>query len=79
MSKQTQNETATGRQKDGINLATILRISANSREELRPCDVDRVMEQADNIGVLAEFREWLLESKKFTFGTEDEIIKWERE
>lgn len=63
----------------GINLHTILAMSADSREQLRPCDVDRVMEQAHYIGCLSEFRNWLLESPKFTFGTREEITAWQPE
>lgn len=62
-----------------INLTTILRISADKREELRPQDVDRVMTQAASCGVLAEFKQWLLNSPSFTHGTEQEIETWEPE
>lgn len=62
-----------------ISFTTILTISANSREELRPQDVDRVMEQAEYCGVREEFRTWLLEAKKFTFGTREEIAAWQAE
>lgn len=65
--------------KNDINLNTILAISANSREELRPCDVDRVMTLADETGVADEFRAWLLAAKKFTFGTREEIESWQPE
>jgi hypothetical protein len=62
-----------------ISFKTVLTIAANSREELRPQDVDRVMEQADYCGVREEFRAWLLAAKKFTFGTREEIAAWQPE
>ena len=62
-----------------INLSTILSISANKREELRACDVDRVMSLAEEIGVRNEFRAWLLASKSFAFGTREEIEAWQPE
>lgn len=65
--------------KSEISLKTILAISADSREELRPQDVDRVMEQADYLGCREEFRAWLLSAKKFTFGTREEIAAWQPE
>jgi hypothetical protein len=59
-----------------INLLTILKISADNRESLRPQDVDRVMTQAEDCGVLDRFRNWLLSSKTFTHGTRAAIEEW---
>jgi hypothetical protein len=59
-----------------VNLLTILKISADNRESLRPQDVDRVMTQADDCGVLDRFREWLLSAKTFTHGTRTAIEEW---
>ncbi len=59
-----------------INLLTILKISADNRESLRPQDVDRVMTQADECGVLDRFRKWLLSAKTFTHGTRAAIEEW---
>jgi hypothetical protein len=62
-----------------INLNAILAISANSREELRPSDVDRVMTLACEIGVAESFRSWLLESARFQYETREEIEAWKPE
>ena len=39
---------------------SILALSADSPEELRPSDVFRVVDEADDLGVKAEFVNWLL-------------------
>lgn len=59
-----------------INLNAILSVSANSREELRPSDVDRVMTLACEIGVAESFRSWLLKSGIFQYETREEIEAW---
>lgn len=39
---------------------SILLLSADSPEQLRPCDVDRVMEAALDKGIDLQFKVWLL-------------------
>ena len=41
---------------------SILILSADTTELLRPVDVDRVMEAAQEMGILESFRAWLLGS-----------------
>ena len=65
--------------KEGISLKTILNVAADCREELRPQDIERVMELAETCGVVNEFRKWLLAAKTFTFETESEIKNWKSE
>lgn len=62
-----------------IDFGTILRISADKREELRPQDVERVMEQADYCAVAEPFMAWLLAAPSFTHGTEAAIRDWRAE
>lgn len=52
----TQQEIA-----DRLGFVQILALAADSRKQLRPYDVDRVMEAATNIGCVEEFRTWLLQ------------------
>lgn len=39
---------------------SILALSADSTSLLRPCDVDRIMDAAEDQGCLKGFRSWLL-------------------
>jgi hypothetical protein len=41
------------------NFKAILMVSANCPEELRACDLDRVIDQADQAGFKFEFIGWL--------------------
>lgn len=43
-----------------MKMEPILLISADTPEELRHCDVDRVMEEAYKQGCFSDFRSWLL-------------------
>mgnify|MGYP007082003168 FL=1 len=40
-----------------VNLQGILNLAADTREQLRPSDVDRVMSEAHDLGVLGEFKD----------------------
>ena len=64
---------------NNINFLTFLRTSAESREELRPQDVDRVMTLASEEGHGEAFRAWLLGAKAFVLGTQSEIENWSPE
>lgn len=55
----------------------ILQIAADSPEQLRPVDVDRVMEHAKDMGLLAEFRAWLLD-QTLNDRTRATIQKWSK-
>jgi hypothetical protein len=54
----------------------ILLLAADSSYELRPIDVDRIMESAYNEGLLEEFRDWLL-SKNLMERTKKTVEEWE--
>lgn len=43
-----------------MQFRSILALSADAPDLLRPCDVDRVLDAAQDQRCLAEFRNWLL-------------------
>jgi hypothetical protein len=48
------------RQKEVLMFESILKLSADTPQRLRRCDVFRVIDAANNAGCLAGFKEWLL-------------------
>jgi len=50
-------------QKIDPRFRSCLLLSADSPEDLRPCDVDRVMDAAADLGCLEELRKWLLDQE----------------
>jgi hypothetical protein len=55
----TQPEDGQPRQSEEVELSNILKISADTPEELRMADIDRVMEAAKDQGKMSEFNDWL--------------------
>lgn len=59
-----------------VNLQGILNLAADTREQLRPSDVDRVMSEAHDLGVLGEFKDWVLAATFNNPRTKTTIEMW---
>lgn len=59
-----------------MEMKIFLLLVSDSSETLRPMDVDRVMESANNNGQLEEFRAWIL-SQPLLPRTKKAIEEWE--
>lgn len=62
-----------------LNLMSLLQVAADSPAELRPSDVDRVMDQANDLGVLEEMRGWILGHADLNPRTQTLVLDWEPE